>query len=687
MAKKQTLAEIHAQALKEFDEIHATDSPERELCLADRIFYSQEGGQWAGKLGEQFENKPKFEVNKIQLAVTRIINEYRNNRITVDFVSKDDSTNDKLAETCDSLYRADEQSSNAEEAYNSAFEGAVSGGIGAWRYRVEYDDDEDEGDRKKICIEPVHDADQCVWFDLGAKRQDKKDAKRCFVLTAYTHGAYEEEFDDSPASWPAGTLNGLQFGWLTPQHVYVAEYYKVEETKTQVIWYTDIMGKETRYTQDDFDRDEGLIERLDAIGSQESRRKMVKSKRVRKYIMSGAKVLEDCGYIAGKYIPIVVVYGKRWYTNGVERMMGHVRLAKDAQRLKNMQLSKLAEISAFSSVEKPIFVPEQMAGHGDRWANDNIEDNAYLLVNPVTGPDGSQAPIGPLAYTKVPNIPPAMAALLQITEQDMSDLLGNQQAGEKMVSNISGKAVEMIHEKLDMQTFIYVSNFAIGIKRGGEIWLSIAKDLFTEPGRKMKAIDAQGNTKRIELMRKVMDKETGEIIDENDLSRADFEVAVEVGPSSSTKRRATNRELIAMMGVTTDPETMSVLSAVAMSNMEGEGVSDLKEYFRRKLVTMGAVKPTEEEQAKMQEQAASQKPDANTTYLNAAAEEATAKATKARADTVLTISQAEKVKAETVKIASDIDSMEQDQAMAVIDKFGQQPNAQPPGAPTGETED
>ena len=48
-------------------------------------------------------------------------------------------------------------------------------------------------------------------------------------------------------------------------------------------------------------------------------------------------ILEDAGYIAGKCIPIVVVYGKRWFVDNIERCMGHVRLAKDAQRLKTLQ--------------------------------------------------------------------------------------------------------------------------------------------------------------------------------------------------------------------------------------------------------------------------------------------------------------------------------------------------------------
>jgi hypothetical protein len=205
------------------------------------------------------------------------------------------------------------------------------------------------------------------------------------------------------------------------------------------------------------------------------RERTIKRKRVRRYLMSGGKILRDDGYIAGKCIPIVPVYGKRWFIDNIERCMGIVRLAKDAQRLKNMQLSKLGEISALSSVEKPIMTPEQVAGHQVMWAKDNLENYPYLLVNPVTGPDGSQQISGPVAYTKSAAVPPAMAALLQLTEQDMDDILGNQREGDKIVSNISGDAVEMVQQRLAMQAFLYMSNYAKSVQRCGEIWLSMAK--------------------------------------------------------------------------------------------------------------------------------------------------------------------------------------------------------------------
>ena len=663
----QRLTNLHADALRQYNEIQTALRDERLQCLEDRRFYSICGAQWEGPLYDQYENKPRFEVNKIMLSVIRIVNEYRNNRITVDYIAKDGES-DKLADTCDGLYRADEQDSVANEAYDNAFEEAVGGGIGAFRLRTVYEDEEDEdNDRQRIRFEPIFDADSSVFFDLNSKRQDKSDALFCFVVNSMTRESYKETYNDDPTDWPK-IIHQYEFDWATPDVVFVAEYFKVEEVSETIRIFRSIDGTEEKYRQEDFKNDETLEETLIAIGSQEVRQRKIKRKRVRKYIMSGGKVLEDAGYIAGNCIPIVPVYGKRWFVDNVERCMGHVRLAKDAQRLKNMQLSKLGEISALSSVEKPIMTPEQVAGHQIMWADDNLKNYPYLLINPITAADGSTQVTGPLAYTKSAQIPPAMAALLQITETDMKEILGSSAQGEKMVSNISGKAVEMIQTRLDMQTFIYMSNFAKGMKRSGEIWLSMAKDIYFEEGRKMKVIGRTEDVNTVELM-KPMVSDTGEVILENDLSRAKFDVNVDVGPSSSSKRAATVRALTGMMAITDDPQTKQVLQAMAMMNMEGEGINEVRDFFRKQLLRLGVVKPTEQEAQMLMEeqQMQGQQQDPQAIFLQAAAEEATAKAAQARASVIKTVADAGLSKAKTAETLAKTGVEQQNMVMTEIE--------------------
>jgi hypothetical protein len=96
-----------------------------------------------------------------------------------------------------------------------------------------------------------------------------------------------------------------------------------------------------------------------------------------------------------------------------------------------------------------------------------------------------------------------------------------------------------------------------------------------------------------------IDEKTAAVVHENDFSRAKLDVVVEVGPSSSTKRAATVRVLTKMASLTDDPETKQVLGSMAMMNMEGEGIADVRRYFRRKLIKMEVIKPNEQEQAEL----------------------------------------------------------------------------------------
>lgn len=683
LSNEDKLAVLHADLVTEFDTIQSAVRDERLQCLQDRRFYSITGAQWEGPLEQQFAQKPKFEVNKVHLAVIRIINEYRNNRITVNFVPKDGAQNNQLADACQGLYRADEQDSVAEEAYDNAFEEAVGGGYGAYRFTTEYMDESDEEDEtQRIRIKPIFDADSSVFWNLDAKRQDKSDAKKCWVLSSMTPDAFEEEWETSPASWSKDVFQ-TQFDWFTPDVVFVAEVYVVEMVKDTVNVFRGVDGSEKRYLQSELDGEDSTVaETLKATGFTLARTKKIKTKKIHKYIMDGGRILEDCGYIAGPNIPIVPVYGKRWFVDNIERCMGHVRLAKDAQRLKNMQLSKLGEISALSTVEKPILTPEEIAGHTVMWSEDNVKNYPYLLKNRATDLNGNPV-VAPMEYTRVPQIPPAMAALLQITEQDMQDLLGNQQAGEQLQPNMSGVAVELVQNKLDMQTFIYMSNMSKAVKRGGEIWLGMAKEILVDEGRTLKTIDPSGTVSSITIDRPNINRKTGAVVLENHFADANFDVVSDVGPSSASKRSSTVRALTGMMQISADPETIQVLGAMAMMNMEGEGIEDVRGFYRNKLIHLGVIKPTPEEAQGLAEeqQTADQKPDPQAEYLMAAAKKADADSSKSKADTILTMAKVSQVEAQTAETLAGVDISNEQHLIATVDALHNALQPQPMDAP------
>ena len=95
--------------------------------------------------------------------------------------------------------------------------------------------EDEDNDHQRVAIEPIHDADSCVFFDLDAKRQDKADATRCYVLHPYTLEAYEAEFWRQFQTGPSSSrrLSSTVQG----STVWVCEHHRVEQKKR---WCTGI---------------------------------------------------------------------------------------------------------------------------------------------------------------------------------------------------------------------------------------------------------------------------------------------------------------------------------------------------------------------------------------------------------------------------------------------------------------
>lgn len=683
---KQTknLIDIHRESLAGFDYVWGQTYKHRQMSLYERSMVSEYGAQYKGRLGEQFENKPKPEFNKIKRSVKRILSELRNNPITVDFISKDGSDRSDLAETCDDLYRSDEQDSVGDEAYDLCDEEAIKGGMGAYVFASKLEDEYDEyNDHQRICIEITPEADQCVFFDLNAKRYDKADAKECWVLTAMTYEAYRDEYGEDPTTWPNPNTHTFDFEWRTDDLVYVCRYYKVEEMSEKVEVWESPEGEEARYCERDFEQDEMLQPMLLASGWRKVEERKVKRRGVHKYIMSGSKVLEDCGYIAGPNIPVVPQYGERCFVDGVEVFSGHVRAARDPQQVYNAIMSMLMDLASTGMKEKPIFDPEQIDEFRTEWDKDNIDNYSVLRARALRDDQGNVVQAGPIGYTKAPEVPPALAAMIGIVNQDLNEILGDQPQAEKMVSNVSGKLAEMVQSYKDLPSFIYASNRAKTRRRGGEIWLGMAKEVYVEIGRKMKAVNPEGRTRQIVLNEPALD-DSGVYYERNNLKDAQFDVYSDVGPSTSSKREKILQSIQGFLQYTqNDPELMRILTLFAMKNFEGDEVDVIREWADRKFMEMGGREPTEEEAAQMKAAKEAQGPDANQAFLMAEAANSEAKAKKAEAETLKTLAEIEETQADTAETLAGIGREDRAQAIEAA-KLMREAVSAPPRTSMGE---
>lgn len=599
------LAEVHKRALRRFDLTALPQMEVRAHALLCRRFVAIPGAMWDGEFGEQFSNSIRVEIDKVSRGLDKIIQDYRANRIVPDFRPAGGSSDQETADTLDGLFRADAYHFKSAQAWDNAFEEAAAGGFGAYRLCNDWTDPLDKDDDTQR-VNPgaiIVDADQRVFFDPNCKTYDKSDARFAFVLTAVARDAFEEEHDGAASSWPENRLRP-QYDWFVPDVVITAEYYEVEHRREELLIFTHrLTGEEQRWWRSEIEPDE--IAEMEADGWTYAVKRRER-RRVHKYLMSGAEVLEDCGFIAGSRIPIVPVYGKRYYVDGVERFRGYVSKLMDPQRVYNAKVSKLAETDALAPREKPIFAPSQMPPHvADTWARQDIDRLAYALCEPLIDEATGQMVNngGPLGYIKPPDVPQVTAALIQLTAGDLSDETDD--SADTVMANTSAEAMDIAATRKDAKSGIYLDNFRLSTQCGGEIYLEMGRDVYVEPGRKVEVMSEDGDDGIATLQEPFTDGQ-GVFRLRNDFTSGKFKVIADVTEATATRRDKTVKSMLATAQVAQaaqDLELARVAVLTAVMNQEGEGTTSMQEYARRKLVEIGVEQPNEEEKAAMAEAA------------------------------------------------------------------------------------
>lgn len=603
MIMAETLEKKHERVMLRFDRAYTPQQDVREKCIEATRFARVPGGQWEGataagtKLDDQFEKYPKFEINKVATELNRIIAEYRNNRITVKFRPGDKEASEELANKLNGLFRADYEETDGGEACDNAFDDAATGGFGCFRLTSMLVNEYDPMDeRQRIAIEPIYDPSRSVWFDPDAKKYDKSDAMWAFCMYSLSPEKYEAEYGKTPpASLDVTTMTSWEYDWFEPEVVYIAKYYEVRKESVDVISYRQpLTGEIATY---DSDQIEDIQDELAIAGFEEVARRSVKRRRVYVSVVDGQSFLEKPRRIPGEHIPLIPVYGKRWFIDDIERVEGHIAKAMDPQRLYNLQVSMLADTAAQDPGQIPIVGMEQIRGLEKHWEARNKKRPAFLPLREVKDKAGNIiAGATPAGYTQPAVMNQALAALLQQTSADIQEVTGGSQAMQQMPSNVAQATVNDLMNRSDMASFIYLDNMSKSLKRAGEVWLSMAREVYGSD-REVRVVNEDG-TDDIALMNaQVVDRQTGRVVALNDLSTGRYDVTVDVGPSYTARRDATVSVLTNVLSTMLPNDPMRpAIQGIILDNIDGEGLDDFKEYNRNQLLASGIVKPRNEKE-------------------------------------------------------------------------------------------
>ena len=603
----------------------------RERSSDDLVFYWVT--HWDDTLLREAQIEYRGEFDMIRSAGKQILSDLASNPIQNDFESIND-TPDEVSELADGLYRRDANHNTSLEAFAVAEQEAVVCGVGAWILETKYRSNKTGNKKQVIVRRPIYEANNNGYWDPNAKKIDKSDADYYSHLSAYSEDGYkklvEELTGEELTTISQGSFkhpeHSYTFPWIGGEgkKIYIVEFYHREKVKTKLLTLSDPFGETTILREKALN---SVMDEMMDAGYKITDEKTIEVWEVRKYIASGAEILngdmvdgERTGErIAGEYIPIIPEYGERAIVEGEEVYEGVTRLAKDPQRMRDFAYSYLTDMFSKSPREKPIFFREQIAGFEKMYEMSGSENNYPYLLQNRKDAGGDDLPIGPVATMPNVNIPPALTAAIELSAGAIREVANPGVPQDIADPTISGKAVLALQARLDMQSMIYQEHKKYAMRRDGEIYISMASEIYDIPGKEKVELP-DGTKKEVEVMQAVIDEETGEIVILNDLRMAEFEVTSRITASyTSQKEQTLDRLEKVLIDMAPDDPMRKALQLKIIQLADGVEMEDLKEYANIQLVLSGIKKPETDEEKELlaQAQAQPQEPDAATLLAQA----------------------------------------------------------------------
>jgi len=138
------------------------------------------GEQWTDEIKQRRESKsrPCLTLNRLPQFIRQVTNNQRQQRPAISVNPAGDGSSKDVAEILRGMCRHIEVASDAEVAYDTAFEYMARAGRGFWRVLTQYCDEQSFD--QEIVIESVDPFS--VYTDPAAKKPDRSDARFKFIV-------------------------------------------------------------------------------------------------------------------------------------------------------------------------------------------------------------------------------------------------------------------------------------------------------------------------------------------------------------------------------------------------------------------------------------------------------------------------------------------------------------------------
>ena len=530
------------------------DSNNRVEAMEDLKFAG--GDQWPVEIQNSrlLESRPYLTINKIDAYCRQIANSQRQQRPRIKCHGVNTQSDAKIADLITGICRHVEEQSDADAAYDNAFDFAVRMGWGFWRVTTDYvrPDSFDQ----EIYIKRIENPFM-VYFDPNSNEPDGSDAEKCLITEVVSKEAFRKMYPDAETDagfTPRGTGDS-QSEWITKEDIRIAEYFYTEYKHTKLVLLSD----GTTVYEDEMPSQDMML----TAGIYEVSRRITVKKQIKWVKLTGMQILEKRDW-AGKYIPVVPVYGQQLVVDSKKKKFGLTRMAKDPQRMYNFWSTALTESVALAPKAKWLLAEGQDEGHEDEWTQANIKSMPVLRYK-QTDSEGRPAGVPTRLQPEPP--PTGITTALQGLNADLMAVVGIYDPSMLPQGNQSGKAIQGQQMQTDMTNFHYYDNLTRSIKQTGRIILDLIPSVYDKE-RCLRIIGDDGKGEMVMVNQPSVDEMGVETL-LNDVTVGEYDVVMETGPGYNSKRQEAVDSMIQMLQV--DPQLMQQAGDLVFRNMDFPG--------------------------------------------------------------------------------------------------------------------
>lgn len=591
MSEKDVLADAKAA----FEEVEAAESENRREGRED-VRFGRLDDQWDRTTRQERERdgRPCLTVNKLPASMRQVYNDARQNRPAIVVHPVDSGADPDTAEVLNGIIRNIEQSSDAESAYDTALEHAVDRGRGMFKIDLEYA--RDDTFEQDIVVKRIANP-WSIYGDPSSTAVDSSDWNTAFELDTLTEAQFKRRFKDAEASSFADTAETHSDHRV--EEITIASWWTREETERAIVLLSD--GSIIPLDQFEANLPAYQADGVTVVGQP----RMVPSYKVKQRVMSGAGVLETVDW-AGRFIPLIPVYGEEVNEDGKRHWRSLIRGAKDAQRRYNFHISEETEQTGNQTKAPWVGALGQFKTDGPRWATSN-EHHAYLQYDPVivTTPAGPVMAPPPMRQP-LPGVAAGAIQSAMIASDDMKAIMGIHDASLGAQGNeTSGRAIMARQREGDISTYHFPDNLNRAIRHAGRTLVDLIPKVYAIP-RVQRILGPDGKASMVPINQQFEqevqrhDGQVEKISRIYDLTTGRYDVTVKAGPSFTSRREEAATQMFEL--IRAYPEAAPVIGDLFAQNLDWPGADEIADRLKKMLPAQLQGESPEAQEAKAQMQ-------------------------------------------------------------------------------------